>query len=198
MIVDVKLEGIDKALAVLRPDIAQKAMNRTLNDLMAKGKTQATRKVRERYNIKASKLKTYLSVKKSSRSRLEARLSVRSREVSLYHFLYGEKTPKMGRRAKAKPVRIKVLRQAGAHRLRHAFIMRGASGNIGIFARLVGVKATKGKAAEKGEDRIIRLNTTGPAKMFDKVGIKEMQKCVDDNANKVFERNFNYYIGKEK
>ena len=198
MIVDVKLEGIDEALSALRPELYNKAMRRTLNDLMAIGKTQATKKVRERYNIKAKQLNRYIKVRKASGNNLEARLSVRSREISLYHFLYGEKTPKMGRRAKGKPVRVKVIKQEGVKRLRHAFIMRGKNGNIGIFERLVGVKATKGKAAEKGEDKIIRLNTTAFAKMFDNIGVKEMQKYADDNANKVFERNFNYYIGKEK
>jgi len=198
MIVEVKLEGIDEALAVLRPDVANKAIRRTINELMSQSKTAASKKVRERYNIKAKKLNNYINVRKASGNYLEAKLSVRSREVSLFHFLYGEKTPNMGRRSKKKPVRIKVLKQAGVHRLRHAFIMKDKSGNIGIFQRLVGVKATKGKAKEKGEDTIIRLNTTGPAKMFDKVGVSEMQKLVDEKAGTIFERNFNYYIGKVK
>jgi len=192
MIVTVDIQGIDKALATLRPDIAQKAMNRTLNDLMTRGKTQATRKVRERYAIKARQLNNYISVRRSSGNNLEARLSVRSRSVSLFHFLYGEKSPKLGKRAKGKPVRVKILKQSGVHRLRHAFIMRGKSGNIGIFERVIGVKSSTGK------DKIKRLNTVGPSKMFEKVGVDEMQKYAGENANRIFAQNFNYYIGKVK
>ena len=192
MTVTVDLEGLDKALAALRPDIAQKAINRTLNDIMARGKTQATRKVRDRYSIKARQLNNYISVRKSSTRNLEVRLSVRSRNVSLFHFLYGEKTPKLGKRAKGKPVRVKILKQLGVHRLRHAFVMRGKSGNIGIFERVVGVKSSTGK------DKIKRLNTVGPAKMFEKVGVDEIEKYADENANRIFSQNFNYYIGKEK
>lgn len=198
MIVEVKLEGIDEAIAVLRPDLHQKAVRKTINDLMTRSSNAAKRKVREHYNIKAKQLNRYIKVRKASGNNLEAKLSARSREASLFHFLYGEKILKVGRRAKKNPVRVKVLKQNGVTRLRHAFIMKGANGNIGIFERLVGVKATKGKAKEKGEDAIIRLDTTGLVKMFDKVGVPEMQKYVDDNTDRIFKQNFDYYIGKVK
>ena len=194
MIVDIHLEGSDKLLAALRPDLHQKAVRKTINDLMTRSSNAAKRKVRERYNIKAKQLNRYIKVRKASGNNLEAKLSAMSRDASLFHFINkgsissSLKSKRRGRR----PVKIKVLKQGGTHALRHAFVMIGKSGNIGIFERVVGVKSSTGK------DKIRRLNTTGPAKMFDKAGVPEMQKYVDDNTGRIFKQNFNYYIGKVK
>jgi len=193
MIVEVKLEGIDEALAVLRPGIAKKTMIRTLNDIMTRSTTKAKRKVRERYNIKAKQLNRYVKAGKADGTDLEAKLSVMSRDVSLFHFINRSsissslKSKRKGRR----PIKVKVLKQGGTHVLRHAFLMIDKQGDIGIFERVVGVKSDK-----TGKDKIIRLNTTGPAKMFDKAGVPEMQKYVDDNTGRIFKQNFDYYIGK--
>jgi integrase len=195
MIITVDLKGIDKALAVLRPEIAQKTLNRTLNDLIIRGSNSAKKKVRERYNIKAKQLNRYIKVRKASGNNLEARLSVMSRDASLFHFINKSSISSSitaKKRRGRRPVKIKVLKQGGTHALRHAFVMIGKSGNIGIFERVVGVKSSTGK------DKIRRLNTTGPAKMFDKAGVPEMQKYVDENTGRIFKQNFNYYIGKVK
>jgi integrase len=194
MIIDVKLEGLDEALAVLRPELYNKAVRKTINDLMTRSSNSAKRKVRERYNIKAKQLNRYIKVRKASGNNLEAKLSAMSRDASLFHFINKgsiSSSLKSKRRGK-RPVKIKVLKQGGTHALRHAFVMIGKNGNIGIFERVVGVKSSTGK------DKIRRLNTTGPAKMFDKAGVPEMQKYVDENTGRIFQQNFNYYIGKAK
>lgn len=194
MIVTVDLEGLDKALATLRPDVAQKTMRKTINDIMTRSSNAAKRKVRERYNIKTTQLNRYIKVGRASGTNLEAKLSVRSRDASLFNFINKSsissslKSKRKGKR----PVKIKVLKKGGTHALKHAFVMIGKSGNIGIFQRVVGVKSSTGK------DKIRRLNTAGPAKMFDKAGVQEMQKYADENTNRIFAQNFNYYIGKAK
>lgn len=195
MIIDVKLEGLDKALASLRPDLYQKAIRKTINDLMTRSSNSAKRKVRERYNIKAKQLNRYIKVRKASGNNLEAKLSAMSRDASLFHFINKgsiSSSITAKKRRGRRPVKIKVLKKGGTHALRHAFVMIGKSGNIGIFERVVGKKSSTGK------DKIRRLNTTGPAKMFDKAGVPEMQKYVDDNTARIFQQNFNYYIGKVK
>jgi len=194
MIVDIHLEGSDKLLAALRPDLHQKAVRKTINDLMTRSSNAAKRKVRERYNIKAKQLNRYIKVRKASGNNLEAKLSAMSRDASLFHSINkGSISSSLKSKRKGKrPVKIKVLKQGGTHALRHAFVMIGKSGNIGIFERVVGVKSSTGK------DKIKRLNTTGPAKMFDKAGVPEMQKYVDENTGRIFKQNFNYYIGKVK
>ena len=192
MIVTIDLEGLDKALATLRPDVAQKTMRKTINDIMTRSSNAAKRKVRERYNIKAAQLNRYINVRKVSGNSLEARLSAMSRDVSLFNFINKSSISSSlkSKRKSRRPVKIKVLKQSGTDTLRHAFVMIGKNGNIGIFERVVGRKSSTGK------DKIRRLNTTGPAKMFDKAGVPEMQKYADENTNRIFAQNFNYYIGK--
>jgi len=195
MTVIIDIEGLDKALLGFKLDIANKTIRKTLNDLMTRSSNTAKRKVRERYNIKAKQLNRYIKVRKASGNNLEAKLSAMSRDASLFHFINKSSISssiKSKRRSGRRPVKIKVLKQGGTHALRHAFVMIGKSGNIGIFERVVGVKSSTGK------DKIRRLNTTGPAKMFDKAGVPEMQKYIDENTGRIFKQNFNYYIGKIK
>lgn len=195
MIVKIKLEGIDKALAALRPELYQKAMRRTLNDLMTRSSNTAKKQVRERYNIKAKQLNRYIKVRKASGNNLEARLSAMSRDASLFHFINKSSISSSitaKKRNGRRPVKVKVLKQGDTHTLRHAFVMIGNNGNIGIFERVLGEKSSTGK------DKIRRLNTSGPAKMFDKAGVPAMQKYVDENTTRIFQQNFDYYIGKVK
>ncbi len=193
MIIDIKLDGIDNVIAAMRPELYRKAVKKTINDLMTRSSNAAKRKVRERYNIKAKALSRYISVRKASGSNYEAKISVNSRRVSLFHFINKgsiSSSITTKKRIGKRPVKVKVLKQGGAHKLRHAFVIIGKSGNIGIFERVVGVKSNTGK------DKIRRLNTVGPAKMFDKVGVPLMEQYVDENTQRIFKQNFDYYIGK--
>lgn len=194
MIVKVDLHGIYELSSALRPDLYRKAMRKTINDLMTRSSNTAKKHVRSRYNIKVKQLNRYINVRKASGNNLEARFSVRSRRVSLFNFISKSsisssiKSKRRGRR----PVKVKVLKQSDMHELRHAFVMIGKSGNIGIFERVVGVKSSTGK------DKIKRLNTVGPVKMFEKEGVPLMQRYVDENSSRIFKQNFDYYIGRVK
>ena len=194
MIVEVDLHGIYELSSALRPDLYRKAMRKTINDLMTRSSNTAKKHVRSRYNIKVKQLNRYINVRKASGNNLEARFSVRSRRVSLFNFISKSsisssiKSKRRGRR----PVKVKVLKQSGMYKLRHAFVMIGKSGNIGIFERVVGVKSSTGK------DKIKRLSTVGPAKMFEKEGVPLMQRYVDENSGRIFKQNFDYYIGRVK
>lgn len=193
MIVTANLTGLDKLLLALDPKLSKKVINRTLNDLMVQGSNKGKKKVRERYNIKAKQLNRYVKVRRASVNNLEAKFSVMSRSVSLFNFVNkGSISSSLGtkRRKGRRPVKVKVIKANGMSKLDHAFIMIGKSGNIGIFERVVGQRSSTGK------DKIKRLNTLGPTSMFDKEGIPEMQKYVDDNSARLFKTNFNFYVGK--
>lgn len=193
MIVRADLSGLDKLLLALDPALSKKVINRTLNDLMVRGSNQGKKKVRERYNLKAKQLDRYVKTRRASVTNLEAKLSVMSRSVSLFNFVSKSSISSnihAKRRTGRRPVKVKVLKVSGTSALHHAFVMIGKSGNIGIFERVVGKKSSTGKA------KIKRLSTVGPASMFDKEGIPEMQKYVDENSARIFKTNFNFYIGK--
>lgn len=196
MIVSVTGKGMDKLMLALDPRLSQKTLNRTLNNLMVQGSNAAKRKVRERYNIKPKQLNRYITTYRSTPANgLEASINVRSRSASLFNFIHRSSISSSinaKRRSKRKPVKIKVLKGGGTHKLRHAFVMMGKNSNIGIFERVPGVKTAKGTA------KIKRLSTIGPSKMFEKEGVPIMQKYVDDNAARIFKNNFDFYIGKAK
>jgi len=195
MIVSARLSGLDKVLLALDSKLSKKVINRTINNLMVQGSNAGQRKVRERYNIKSKQLKRYINVRRSNFTALEARLSVRSRDVSLFNFINKSSISsslKTKRRKGRRPVKVKIIRGGSAHKLNHAFTMIGKSGNIGIFERVPGLKSRTGR------DKIRRLNTVGPAKMFEKEGVPIMQDYVNDNTARLFKDNFNYYVGKMK
>lgn len=195
MIVNADLSGLDKLLLALDPKLTKKVINRTLNDLMVQGSNAGKKKVRERYNIKSKQLNRYIKTRRASVNNLEARFSVMARSVSLFNFINKSSISSnihAKRRKNKRPVKVKVIKSGSAHELRHAFTMIGKNGNIGIFERVSSEKSSTGK------DKIKRLNTTGPSKMFELEGIPEMQSYVDENSGRIFKSNFNYYIGKVK
>lgn len=195
MVVSVTGKGMDKLMLALDPRLSKKTLNRTLNNLMVQGANAAKKEVRTRYNIKAKQLNKYIKTHRSDVRGLEASINVRSRSVSLFNFIQRSSISSSisaKRRSKRKPVKVKVLKGGGAHKLRHAFVMMGKNNNIGIFERVPGVKTSK------GTDKIKRLSTIGPSKMFEKEGVPIMQKYVDDNAARIFKNNFDFYIGKAK
>ncbi|MCF6207606.1 MAG: hypothetical protein L3J47_12075, partial [Sulfurovum sp.] len=57
MRIDVKIDGIDEALAALNPKECKKALSKTVRRMGQRFKTTATKEVRKTYNIKAKKLK---------------------------------------------------------------------------------------------------------------------------------------------
>ncbi|MBD3843013.1 MAG: hypothetical protein IE909_14260, partial [Campylobacterales bacterium] len=48
---EVKLTGLNKALAVLHPEVYKKTLNRTVNNIGDKARTQMVKSVRANYNI---------------------------------------------------------------------------------------------------------------------------------------------------
>ena len=192
---DISLSEMHKLLSVLDPKSFEKTVNRTINDLTIQGTNAAKKQVRDRYNIKAKQLSRYIRTHKSRVGNLEASINVRTRSVSLFNFIQrGSISSSINskRRVRKRPVKVKILKGAGAHKLRHAFLMMGRNNNIGIFERVQGVQTAK------GTDKIRRLNTVGPSKMFEKAGVPIIEKYVEDNTARIFRNNFDFYIGRMK
>ena len=98
-----------------------RALNRTATTVRA----QASRKIRERYNLKAGVIKAQMKVLKATRSRLVAQIVAAGRRIPLIEF---------SARQTGKGVTARVTR---ARRLyRGAFITTMRSGHTGVFLRL--------------------------------------------------------------
>lgn len=173
MEIDIKLEGMDKVVAKLRPDIYKKALNRTLNDVGAKAKTQATRAVRQRYNINAKTLKENMQVRRSRYNSLSYALQIESRRRNIINF---------GARKVKKGVSVRVKKTSGRKVIKGAFI--GNNGRT-VFKRV------KDKRLP-----IKALKTLSIPQMFNKEVMKEVDKDASSNFNKRFRHHFDFYIGK--
>lgn len=106
-----------------------KAAASALNKTAAQVKTQASRMIRERYNIKASDVNKTLTISRATQYRLQAALRSRGGRIPLIAF---------GARQVRQGTSVAVVR--GQRKVvRHAFIATMRSGHRGVFMR-------KGKA----------------------------------------------------
>lgn len=194
MIVKIDMTGQEEILNAVSPSVAKKAIRRTLKEVMSAGMNAGQREVTKVYNIKSSQLKRYIGNRVVSKDGLEISVSVRSKSyVSLFNFInkssISSSLKRKNKNSRSK-VKVKIIKGGGVHTFRHAFVMIGKNGNIGIFERVVGKKSST------GNDKIVRLNTVGPIGMFESKGIPIVQEHVTTNAADVLSRNLKYYMSK--
>jgi len=123
----IRLEGFseaDRFLAGL-PRRARSILSQTLNDGAKHAATEATRRVRETWNIKIRAAKAQLPITRSNAETLRATIRVKGGPIALMAF-----GPKQTRRG----ISIKV-RRGKQTVLRHAFLATMQSGHTGVFYR---------------------------------------------------------------
>ena len=177
MNVIIKIDSLDvQRLLRQSPQIAEKALVRTLNRTADKARVAGSRAVRETYNIKAEDLKKSIRTYKASRSRMEAQLSITGKPVGLIAFA-AKQTPK--------GVTYKILKAAGRKRLAHAFIAKMKTGHIGVFER-------------SGSDRLPieeRKFITMPSVWQNRKIMAVIQKTINIELVKEWKANWDYYWG---
>lgn len=195
MIVTIDMTGQEALLRSVNPNTAKKAIKRTLKEVMSSAMTAGQKEVTKTYNLKTSQLKRYIGSRVVSKQGLEVSVSIRSQGyVSMFNFInkasIQSSLTRKNKNSKSK-VKVKIIKGGGAHTFRHAFVMIGKSGNIGIFERVRGVKSST------GNNKITRLNTVGPIGMFEKAGLPIIQDHVTSRAADVLKRNLAFYMGQE-
>ena len=193
MEVDFKLSGLDRLMLALDAKLTKQVVNRTLNDLATRGVNAGKKEVLKKYNIKSKKLSSYIKATKSNPNNLKAFINVKARHVSLFNFINSGniKSSIKAKRRGRKLVKVKIIKGSSDHEFKHAFLMIGASKNIGIFENVRGVKTSEGK------NKIRRLSTVGPTNMFQTEGVPVMEEYINKNSARIFKTNFNYYIDKK-
>lgn len=171
--IDIKLEGIDKVVATLNPNIYKKSLNKTLNEIGRKVKTQSTKAVRAKYNIKAKTIKDNMQVKRSRYNDLSFALHIESGRRNIIHF---------GARQVKKGVGVRVKKTSGRKVMKGAFI-----GNKG---------RTVFKRVKDSRLPIKAIKTLSIPQMFNKETLKEVDKEASSSFNKRFKHNFEFYISK--
>lgn len=149
--VTTNIPDVIKALDRLHRDLVDKAMATAINRTLERGRTEAVRQVRERYNIKAGDVRQVLRIR---------RASPKAGAVLLEGVLYGDSRTrsvnviKFGARVlrKAKGASVQIRRSGGKKIIKGSFI---ANAGRTVFRR-------------KGKDRlpIEGVQTIGPVQMF--------------------------------
>lgn len=174
-----------KRAMIAAPAQAEKALVRTLNRVAAKVSVQASRKVRETYNIKAKDLKESTKIIQARRNNLQAEIIITGKPIGLIKFDARPSTPtypppKQG-------VAYKIMRSSGRSKLPHAFIARMQSGHIGVFERH-GTKI-KGQAQKIREKKFIRM----PSVFRNDNIMSVIKSTIDKELPKEWAINWRYY-----
>lgn len=153
--IEIKLEGVDKALKMFDPDNVRKAANAALNRVAGAGRTEASRLIRQEYNIKASRVNQFLRLEVRAKGYdMEAVISGRGLGIALAYFdakqagfkLMGEgagtmRTKYLSRTGrKSGDVTVRVKRSSGKKVVdpkygNRPFLAQMKSGHIGVFVR---------------------------------------------------------------
>jgi hypothetical protein len=203
MEISVRLEGFDEALKLFDPSAVRKAAASTLNKSAAQGKTEASRAIREVYNISAARLNQYLRISvKAREGALSAIISGRGRGLPLYEFgakqegvrvkvagagKHAEKYITLkGKRTRGGAVSVLVKKTAGRKPVLtdpKAFIQRMPSGHIGVIRR-------------EGPERypVRELYGPGAAVMFANPDVMDrVIKRINEKFSDIFLHDLEYY-----
>ncbi|HFU76408.1 MAG TPA: hypothetical protein ENK66_09205 [Arcobacter sp.] len=171
---EIEITGLDEVLKVLHPRVYQKALNRTVNDIGGKMKTQTTKEVRKTYNVKAKDIKSFMQIKRSRYSDMKYQMQIRSSPLNAIRF--GAKVLKQ--RGK---VSVRIKKDSGRKVLNRTFLSKSGKA---VLQR------------EKGTQKIKAVSTVSIPQMFNDKILKKADEMARKEFGKKLQDNFDFYIGK--
>lgn len=202
---NINLTGLDEIKSLLDEKVYAKALSKTLNELVALAKTEVSKQIRKRYNIKKRDLDRHIRIDKSNPNRPIAWINIKSKQgISLYRFSPSQLKPKKKRvvehsrkingktykvqshkRTYAGVTKVKVLKNENRKVVKSGFISTVRGEHTAIFKRAKGSRS-----------KLKKLYTVDVVGMFNEIGIKVVQRIIDENYDKIFWRNLDYLIKK--
>lgn len=195
----IQLKGYDELRKLLDPKIVDKAAYRALNKALSKGRTEVSKQIRKKWNIKKKDLDKKLTIKKANGTHLSGSFMAKSRPISMTYFGAEQFRPydivnkkrrdysvtrggakMLGvKQAKGKSgVYFKSLRQGPKTHKPNAFLATTDSGHIGVFERM-GKKRLK----------VREFNTITVASMFGQKEVYEPSlKKIEETMDSEFPR----------
>jgi hypothetical protein len=155
------------------------AASRALNEAMKQGRTFATKRVREIYNISRSELKKEFTIIRSNKDYLTARMIIEGSPIGIIRF-----KPTQTPEGVAFSIRL-----GNQKRLLHGFIQEMQSGHLGVFQR-TGVYAIMKKGRYKGEirEQIKERFTLDLPSMMSSIDFQlEIHKFINDNLPRILD-----------
>lgn len=170
----ISIKGVQKGV----PKAIAAALNRVSEGM----KTEASRAVRKRYNIKDKDVKERGNIKvtRANTSRLEVLLTSRGRNIPLMKFSV---TPTSPRRVKVVKAAVK---RGGKKAIPGAFVASMKSGHVGVFKRLGSARTP---IQEKfGPAVPVMLNDPGITEHLNREAALRMEKRTEHEMNRVLGR----------
>lgn len=181
-----KIKVVEQRLGELRKQ-APVAIYRALNRAAANAKTNASKKVRETYTLRAKDVNETFSVRKASRNSLVAVVSSRSGSIGLDKFKVRPLEPR--HKKPPKSLKVQVKKEGGAKNLIGGFVA-SVSGNK-VFQREKSSRHKKGGNDRWTELPIKRLFGPPVPEMLERKSIREF---VEQEAAQTFEKNLEHEI----
>ncbi len=134
MTIELTIDQMEKAEEMLQhlPGEAPKAMASALNRAAQSARTEASRKVREKYYVKHKDVTSTIKIYRANPSDLSAVVTSRGNLMTLSKFRVTPKRPQPRRKA---PIKVRVQRGEGGP-IKGAFVARMKSGHVGVFKRV--------------------------------------------------------------
>lgn len=198
MNVDIKLEGVDKVLKKLDPQIVRRASVMAVNDVAKQGMTEAKRQITSEYNIKPSRVAQFLKlIARASGSSIKAVISGKGRGLALSYFgakqegvivnkkgfRYKNKSKAYGSGRRGGQVSVLVKKSGGRKTVStdpKAFMVRLKSGHIAVMQR-------------QGKERLPLKQLYGPGVGL-LLGSKRIMENVKRLVNEKFGPRFTYWL----
>lgn len=202
--IEIKLEGVDKAMAMFDPNKVRLAANAALNRVAGSGKTEASKIIRQEYNIKAARVNQYLRLEVRARGYdMEAVISGRGLGQALAYFDAKQQGFRIGGEGAGR-MRTKYLTRTGRKRGDVTVrvkrggpkILHGEHGNKPFLATI------KGKLVileRKGKSRFPISGFVGPGVggLFGTLKIMQaVKRRISEQWPKEFARQLDYYLGR--
>ena len=200
MEISMKLEGVEKAMKMFDPNLVRKAANAALNRVAASGRTEASKIIRQGYNIKASRINQFLKLAIRARGySMEAVISGRGLGIALAYFdarqqgykLLGEGAGRMRTTAllrtgrKRGDVTVRVKRTSGRK------VLHGEHGNKPFLATTKSGKIVIWERKGKARFPVVGFVGPGVGGLF---GSRKIMQAVKQMILKRWEQEFKHQL----
>ena len=180
MTIEIREEQFERAKLVLSnvPKGIERAMASAINRAAQSGRTEAVKKVRERYIVKASTVREPLKIERASSSSPIATLRAVGSVIPLSKFKIRPSKPTPG---KSTPVTATVIKGKGGI-IPKAFVARMPAGHVGVYRR-------------KGRPRLPIMELYGPSAP-QMIGNEEVMRALEEKAQQTLDERMEHEISR--
>jgi len=177
----VEIKGIDECLYALSEEGARVVHVRTMNKLASKAATTARKRMKQIFNLREEDISKLVAIKASPRSGnqyIDASLRSTGRSIPLDHFQWNS--------SGGMPW-VSILKGRRTQ-LPFAKILKMRNGKLGLFKEAEGITTS-------GRRKIKKLFVASTPDIVEgKQMEEEVKKCFDEEAQKIFEHEFDYFV----